>query len=188
NGRFGLFLRQNLDGPIAYHGIDSDATLLDFARQSLEGVLASVRLTRLDVLQEPFPDDVYSLVALFGVIHHIPGFETRRWLIQQLSTLVAPGGLLVFASWCFFEQPRFRQRIVPWPDDFVIERHDYLLDWRRGAHALRYCHYVDDAEHGQLLSTSGLTLVDTYRADGKDGTLNHYAILQRPSSVEEPQN
>ncbi len=44
--------------------------------------------------------------------------------------------------------------------------------WRRETPALRYCHYVDDAEHSALVAATGLTEVVTFRADGETGDMN----------------
>ncbi len=118
-------------------------------------------------------------MALFGVLHHVPGSEQRRAFMQTLAQRVAPGGYLAFAAWCFYEYERFRARIVPWPDDLEVEPHDYLLDWRRGERALRYCHYVDETEHADLIAATGLTEITTYRADGRTNDINRYSLLRR---------
>ncbi len=173
NGRFGVFLTEQLQA-VMYHGIDSNPTLLDRARNALPTATFETR----DIVEVPLTTGTYDLVVLFGVMHHIPGAQQRLNFMQQLADRVKPGGLLAFACWRFYEFERFRQRIVPWPADLVVEEHDYLLDWRRGATALRYCHYVDDAEHAALIQASGLRPVATYRADGASGTMNQYSILQ----------
>ena len=173
NGRFGVFLNERLHS-ITYHGVDSNSTLLDRARK----FLPDARLELRDIVDDPPDSGAYDLVALFGVMHHIPGAQQRQTFMRQLGERVKPGGLLAFACWRFYEFERFRQRIVPWPDDFTVETHDYLLDWRRGETALRYCHYVDDAEHAALIAASGLVEIDTYRADGFSGTVNQYSILK----------
>jgi hypothetical protein len=38
---------------------------------------------------------------------------------------------------------------------------------------------VDDAEHATLVAAAGLREILTYRADGQDGNLNRYSILER---------
>jgi SAM-dependent methyltransferase len=149
--------------------------LLERARNALPGATFEQR----DIVEDPPMTGAYDLVALFGVMHHIPGAHQRQTFIQQLAERVKPGGLLAFACWRFYEFERFRQRIIPWPEDYVVEAHDYLLDWRRGETALRYCHYVDDAEHAALIHASGLREVVTYRADGSGETMNQYSILKR---------
>jgi tRNA (uracil-5-)-methyltransferase TRM9 len=190
NGRFGVFLRQRFpDVALHYHGLDSNPVLLQRAQVALAG-LADIRLEERDIvshrldarqpLDAPRPDSgEYNLVALFGVLHHIPGAERRLSLMRTLAARVAPGGLLAFACWRFYEYPRFRERIVPWPEDMQVERHDYLLDWRRGATALRYCHYADDDEHAALIQAAGLPEMATYRADGESGDANRYSLLKQ---------
>jgi SAM-dependent methyltransferase len=177
NGRFGVFLVEKLDKPPAYHGVDNSPALLDRARAALAHLDA--RLENRDVIADPPHEGTYDLVALFGVLHHVPGRAQRRAFVQTLAQRVAPGGHLAFAAWCFYEYERFRARIVPWPDDLDVEPHDYLLDWRRGERELRYCHYVDDAEHADLIAATGLTEITTYRADGRSNDINRYSLLRR---------
>lgn len=190
NGRFGLFLHENFsrhqptvlspETTLIYHGVDNNETLLERARVALNGLLGmNIRMEERDIVESPPDTGEYGLVALFGVLHHIPGFSQRQTFVQQIAARVQPGGLLVFAAWRFYEYERFRERIVPWPNDLPVERNDYLLDWRRGQTALRYCHYVDDAEHAALVAATGLHEILTYRADGQDGQLNRYSLLRR---------
>jgi tRNA (uracil-5-)-methyltransferase TRM9 len=113
------------------------------------------------------------------VMHHIPGYAERQIFMQKLAQRVKSGGLLAFACWRFYEYERFRRRIVPWPDDITVEAGDYLLDWRRGETALRYCHYTDDAEHAALITASGMREILTYRADGQTGDANRYSLLEK---------
>ena len=174
NGRLGLFLREHV-AEMRYHGLDNNPALLAKARESLPEASFELR----DIVETPPEQGEYDLVALFGVMHHIPGAAQRRDLLARLAQRLAPGGLLAFACWRFYEFERFRQRIVPWPEDITPEAHDYLLDWRRGTMALRYCHYVDDAEHAALVDATGLREIETYRADGFSGTVNRYSLLCR---------
>jgi SAM-dependent methyltransferase len=180
NGRFGVFLAEHLDGEIAYTGIDNNPALLVAAAAALAGhPRLTARLETHDILT-PLPETMpYDLIAVFGVLHHIPGAARREALIRDVAARLKPGGLLAFACWRFYEYPRFRERILPWPDDLTAEPGDYLLDWRRGAFARRYCHYTDDAEHSALVTTSGLREIATYRADGFTGDVNRYSLLQK---------
>lgn len=189
NGRFGLFLSERLVAPSAlstpplsllYHGLDSSPALLERAQAALANRPGlTTRLETRDILENPPDEGEYDLVVLFGVLHHVPGRQTRFDLMRRLAERVKPGGLLAFACWRFYEYERFRVRFAPWPEGLAVETHDYLLDWRRGQPALRYCHYVDDAEHTALVAASGLRQILTYRADGEDGATNRYSLLQR---------
>jgi SAM-dependent methyltransferase len=182
NGRFGLFLAEHLGAAnLRYHGIDSSEALLAHARTALAD-LPDVELEARDIVENPPDAGDYDLVALLGVLHHIPGAAERQTFMRRLAERVKPGGLLVFAAWRFYEYERFRERIVPWPPDIQVEPGDYLLDWRRGTVALRYCHYADDAEHAALIAAIGLTELATYRADGATGDANRYSILRKPAA------
>ncbi len=180
NGRLARFLAENQSRPFDYYGIDSNRELLDAARRQLaEHPHLRAHLIERDVIREGLPPQPADLVALFGLLHHLPGRRQRQLFLSRLADCVPAGGFMAFTAWHFLEQERFRRRIIDWDTDITVEKHDYLLDWRRGEHALRYCHYVDDEEHDQLIGATGLDVLDDYRADGASGDLNRYTILRR---------
>ncbi len=183
NGRFGRFLARNL-AEVRYHGLDNNAALLEAARAAFAkmGVLPEAHLDPHDLLEDALPNGQYEIVALFGVLHHVPSMARRLALIRDLAARVAQGGLLIFTSWCFYDHMRFRERLIPLPAQYGGERGDWLMDWRRG-HApnslLRYCHHVDEPEQRALEAASGLTLLETFYADGHTDNINRYSLLRR---------
>lgn len=180
NGRFAQFLQQSLHSiDIDYTGIDSDPTLLAYANDALHPLGIKFQLLEQDILQTPLPNATYDLVVLFGLMHHIPSWQNRRQFLSDAAQCVADGGLLIFACWRFLDVESLKKRLVDWPAEHDREANDYLLDWRRGEHALRYCHYVDDDEHKRLIEATGLGHVLTFRADGRNNALNQYSILRR---------
>ena len=181
NGRFAHFLHQhNPTLPIHYHGIDTSPDLLTFAQQKLATLPnVSAELSEQDIVMHSLPQREYDLVVLFGVIHHVPSQARRFALMRELAQSVAKGGVLAFAAWRFYENAPLRERLVEWEATWEREDGDYLMDWRRGERALRYCHYVDDAEHSALVHATTLAERLRYRADGRDGQLNCYSILER---------
>lgn len=183
NGRLARFL--NREGvALDYTGVDFSPALLaaaDQALHSLSGMVRTLVTTDFMTAPERLPGGPFGLVALFGVLHHTPGAARRAKLLEALARRVAPGGLLAFSAWRFDEQPRFRDHLLPVPPEMALEAGDALLDWRaEGVEAVRYCHAADDAELDELVTVSGLTLVDAYRADGHSGDLNDYRLLRRP--------
>jgi SAM-dependent methyltransferase len=182
NGRFGVYLVEQGKTPLIYHGLDNSTALLAYAKEALpDRPDVQTRFRQYDLLHEPLPEHQYDLVTLFGVMHHIPGAARRLAFMRALSACVKPGGLFAFACWRFYEYPRFRARIIPWSQALDVETNDYLLDWKRGTTALRYCHYVDDSEHAALVAATGMTEVETYRADGEGGQVNRYSLLRASS-------
>jgi tRNA (uracil-5-)-methyltransferase TRM9 len=176
NGRFGWFLAKHVN-VLHYHGIDNNLRLLEHARVTLQQ-LNDVVLEERDLIENPPSMGAYDLVGIFGVLHHVPGAEQRLKLARILAERVAPGGLLIFACWRFHEYERYRDRLIDWPEGWIREKHDYLLDWKRGTQALRYCHYINDDEHAELVAATGLTEIETFRADGETGDVNRYSILR----------
>ena len=172
NGRFGKFLMQQR-GEIDYYGLDNNAVLLDYTQESMP----DARLELRDIVEQPLTSADFSqkfdLVVLFGVLHHIPERKRRRDLVQTLGKLVKPGGIFAFTCWRFFEYERFRSRLRP----VDLEPHDYLLDWRRGEPTMRYCHFIDNAEHEELVAASALTEIARFRSDGETGDVNCYSVL-----------
>lgn len=177
NGRLARFLAGRQAEGFTYIGVDSNAELLACARRQDRRV--KLELIEQDVIMGALPRRKAQVVALFGLLHHVPGAARRRELVRAAASRVMPGGWLVFAAWRFYERERFRGRILPWPDNMAAERHDYLLDWRRGKRALRYCHFIDDAEHAELIAAAGLPVIDDFRADGG---LNRYSVLRREAA------
>jgi SAM-dependent methyltransferase len=177
NGRFGLFLTQHIKTGLSYHGMDNNQALLERAQTALSGLDAHLYLR--DIVEQPPDAGEFDLVGVFGVLHHIPGRQQRQNFVRTLADRVRSGGILALATWRFYEYERFRERITLWSDDLDVEPHDYLLDWRRGDRALRYCHYVDDAEQSALIAASGLSEIVTYRADGRTNDINCYSLLRK---------
>jgi SAM-dependent methyltransferase len=192
NGRFGAFLAEAFpDRAIHYLGVDGSEPLLAAARarhlpvDSFEALWA-------DVAAEPvgsqLPERSFSLVAVFGLLHHIPGERTRAALLGALAERLAPGGLLALAFWRFDAFERFRARrlsIDAWNRDASVpidasqlEPGDRLLRWGEDPRTVRYCHHVDDAEASRLLGATGLERVAQYDADGREGNLNRYFVLR----------
>ena len=117
NGRFANFLEAEWGPHYHYLGIDSSEGLLGHARTALSGI-PRVEFDLLDFLPDTgtleLPEGHFDLVALFGVLHHVPGFEMRRALLRALADLLTPGGTLIIAAWQFGSEARFQSRILPW--------------------------------------------------------------------------
>lgn len=207
NARLAAFLDERLAGTasdpdrpglaprLRYVGVDANAALLEAARARLPTRMAGpVALIQQDFLAEPevgsgLPSGPFDLVAVFGVLHHVPGRETRLALLKAARARLAPGGLLALTAWQFADRPRFRRRRAQWSelppllgaplDPARLEPGDHLLRFGEDPDKPpRYCHQLSDAELDALPEALGLALVDDFRADGAEGNLNRYLVLR----------
>ena len=177
NGRFGPFLKERLKIPIEYTGIDSNFYLLERAREKLSGA----NLIESDILSFDYSSlkNEFDLIALFGVLHHIPRYENRLMLLENLGELLSAKGFLAFSTWDFLKSPVLRKRIQPWSKiglENQIDENDYLLNWEKGVQAFRYCHSLTDEEVVKLCSESSLKILKTYSSNARGDRYNKYFI------------
>jgi SAM-dependent methyltransferase len=198
NGRFADFLATELDEGWEYTGIDASPVLLSSARSSAPSRQHSQqdnrqpgwRVVLADVATGDLPlarrDGVFDLIAVFGLMHHVPSWERRRSLLVELAEHLSPGGMLAVSFWQFGVDSRFDRRTLEWREYNAttsnpvsledLETGDRLLRWSDGA-GVRYCHFAGPAEASELTAASGLARLETFRADGASGELNLYHLL-----------
>jgi len=187
NGRFGEFLLRHFPNA-DYTGIDFSPELLKFAEEKFKSKKLSGKFIHSDILDTKWAGGLkkkFDLITLFGVIHHIAGFENRKRLIKNISELLNRKGQLVITVWQFKKFERFDKKTLD--KDFIknelginankLEENDFILDWKRGTKAYRFAHYVDDSEMIKLVSDTNLKLMYTYDSDGKTNNLNKYYIF-----------
>jgi SAM-dependent methyltransferase len=189
DGRFAAFLdaRRPASEPFDYLGIDASERLLDHARR--RGLGAGVRFERADFLldERALPEGPFELIALFGVLHHVPAFERRRQLLADLARRVAARGLLAVTFWRLDRDARFEKRVRSFAqynahanepiEEADLESGDTLLAWGEQS-ALRYCHFPDARETEALIRATGLRVLDRFEADGRGAALNEYVVFE----------
>jgi SAM-dependent methyltransferase len=188
NGRFALALDAELRSRglrAHYVGVDENPRLVGEARARLfsPGALHAMEAELLtgNLFAADFPTaESFHLVALMGVLHHVPSFRLRRHALEMLLDLVTNDGILAATLWRLDRHPRFAEKIVPWAEDQPadLEAGDVLLRFGDRKDSVRYCHFGSDEETERLVEGLGATL-DVYDADGTTGDLNRYLILAR---------
>lgn len=173
NGRFGKFLMDR-GKKIEYMGIDSNQFLLNEA----EVVLPEAKLINWDLLKPLNLKKSFDVISVYGVMHHIPGFDNRIALLKQLKSLLSKNGLLIVNFWQFNNVIRMRKKIVKDHKFTDLEKNDFILDWKMGVEAQRYCHFADKQELTKILNELKMETVSTFVADGKEKKGNKYLILR----------
>src|SRR3990172_10932681 len=204
NGRFLDFLQKHLV-KFQYLGIDGNLELLKIARQrflqngpqqvkDISFLQKNIFVYKnwLPVVHQKYGN--FDVIVCFAVLHHIPGYQNRFLQLQNLAELLNPKGFLIFSLWNFIGETHLREHIIPWKDSGLqiskkqLESHDFLLTWGNDLKNLRYCHNFAESEIAKLIEQltkktlhadrKGLKLIHYFRADGRNGDLNHYLVFQ----------
>lgn len=179
NGRFLSFLRENTDN-FTYLGIDHSSSLIAECQYKLAD--DNSYFMRFDISNDDFTkiaNKKYDLILLIAVLHHIPGYSNRKDLINQLSKLLNPHGIIILTFWDFLRGDRIQNRIFPWSlsdfDKKDLEEGDHLLKWSDSNDTPRYCHYFSEEEKQRIIHNSNLRPLLRYSSDSN----NTYVIMQK---------
>lgn len=186
NGRFAAFLAEHgLEAD--YLGVDLSPALIASARRRNP---PSARFLEADLLDgaswRELAGHSFDLIVLFGVLHHIPSFASRRQVVQGSTTLLRPGGLLVYTHWRIDQDVDRLSRLVAGSHESFglegadLEPGDVLLTWKGESADPRYCHFPSGEEIEKLASGLGLEEVERFADDGPGGGDNLYRVLRRP--------
>lgn len=177
-GRLGRFLlaRQAIRW---YTGVDFSAELLNVAQSVTMGDFHQRDISR--------PGSLYGLgtfdaITCLAAMQHLPGRQARLDLLNEMKVVLNPGGRIILSNWQFMDSERQRRKVVDWtnvglqPDE--VEAKDYLLTWQRDGFGLRYVSMIDEEETAVLADAARLKIMKQFRADGKEGNLSLYTILE----------
>jgi tRNA (uracil-5-)-methyltransferase TRM9 len=194
NGRFARFLEQRGLSPFSYWGIDASLLALDEARSRF-GARDDRFFLRHDFVEAEFPvpaelsQKLFDLVAVFGVLHHVPGRLERLSLARKLARKLASGGVLVLTAWRFDRYERFVRRLLTWReyldltgidlDVSDLERGDYVMTWGAAPPGFRYCHALQEDEEEEIVRALDLELVARFDAENEP---NRYFAFQHRGS------
>jgi SAM-dependent methyltransferase len=190
NGRFAAYLATQWGHGFRYLGMDVSEPLLEIARGRYSGLkeinFVNADFSSLGTEPKAYPGP-YSLIAAFGVIHHVPSFENRRLLLGALLDRLQPHGRLAVTFWRFGGLERFMRKALRWNeynlyaaqavDTDDLEEGDYLLRWGNRGDKCRYCHFANDKEIEALVNSLRIKCIDSYRSDGEDNELNQYLVI-----------
>jgi tRNA (uracil-5-)-methyltransferase TRM9 len=185
NGRFAAFLADH--GLAAdYLGVDLALDLITSARRQNLRASRFVEADLLGVaLWRELADQTFDLAVLFGVLHHIPSFASRRQLVERSAERLRPGGMLVYTHWRLDQDvERLSRMAAGSPKSFGLEEADLepgdvLLTWKGDAMNPRYCHFPSQPEIEMLAANLALDEVDCFAADGPSGRDNLYRVLRK---------
>lgn len=196
NARFAEFLFKECDlKDFSYEGLDYSELLIEKAQERISKLqLPNSKVDNVDLLfgNWDLRFQVYDLIVMFGVMHHIPSLELRKRILEKTADLLNEQSIFVVTFWKFKDISRLERRILDnsskeytqvlnsvniKPEE--LEKGDYILDWERGMRAYRYCHYYTTEDARNLLEGCGFEILEEYKADAKEDIVNEYMICRK---------
>ena len=176
----------------SYLGIDFSEELVKIAREKaiflnlnshMELEFSTVDIFHHDWIKN-LPDLTWDGITMLAVLHHIPGFQERREILQSIRNILPAGSRLFLSVWQLQNSPRLLKRVQPWSkiglDESEVEAGDVLMDWRSQntyrdeKPGYRYVHLFTEKELDQLAKETGFQVMDRFYSDGKEGNLALY--------------
>jgi 2-polyprenyl-3-methyl-5-hydroxy-6-metoxy-1,4-benzoquinol methylase len=187
NGTLARALKsQGFEG--SYLGVDMSAGLLEKAKKLLGSSSNSNFDFCLFDIADPqwishLPQNAYDWLAVFAVLHHLPGSDLRRQIARDFRKLISPEGRVTVSVWQWQNSLRLRKRVLPWFTVGLLQQQldqgDVLLDWRAGKTiGLRYVHTFSEQSLTALANEAGFEVVETFTSDGRTGDLALYQVWQ----------
>ena len=195
NRRFEVFIEEAWDdSAIEYFGVDNSDEMsaaggqghyqdLDILGLLIDGGVGAA----INQLESP----TCEIVGSFGFMHHIPGQQLRKDLLDLMIERTTPGGFIVVSFWQFLNSPELaakaevthatvKTELLDF-DATQLEQGDYFLGWQGREGAYRYCHSFSESEIDELEShaTKKTVTAARFKADGRTGNLNQYLILEK---------
>ncbi len=207
DGKVGRWLRAHAR-IAAYAGLDASEAMLARARRHSEPSASgrqppavnsepftdrcSLEFFQADLADADWPPALagrtFDWIFAFAVFHHLPGRALRAETLRRLAAHLKPGGALAMSNWQFTRSARLMRLIAGWEAAGLtqadVEPGDYLLRWeRKGRRGWRYVHLLDQIEARSLAVNAGLEVIEVFSADGAQGNLAEYVVLQAGASV-----
>jgi 2-polyprenyl-3-methyl-5-hydroxy-6-metoxy-1,4-benzoquinol methylase len=179
NGRFAQFLANkslNTDfNQFIYLGVDISLELLKIAQKNINYQENSkIEFKQADISDFLLMDKGrYNLISMFGITHHLLKSNLAQ-IMSQLTARLQDNGLVCLTYW----QPESTKILN---NAEQISEDEYILNWGpdKSSETKRYVRLYTKEEKLDLINVSALKLIAEFEADGRNGKLNHYQILQK---------
>ncbi len=168
NARFYKFLQEN-NLNVEYLGIDSNPKFILENKSKYEDAL----FEEIDIFRSIEKlKDKFDLVVIFGVTHHLPSREFRKYWLKRVSDLLENNGILVLSFWNF-DETKSDQKFKP--REYVREEGDCFLGWKKDYSSHRFCHKFSENEISEIKEIySNFKVLEDFRKED-----NRYLILQK---------
>lgn len=160
--------------------MDISPVLLAVAEEQLASSEIAYELQEIDIVERLLQHDFQlppntHVATLFGVLHHIPGKETRQRLLQVLIQQLPPKGEIWLTIWNPGRVSGKKNRSA-----LDLGNNDHLLGWQHEVDAQRFVHWISAEEEASLLkSLSSVKVVARWEVNTPGERGNICLLLQK---------
>lgn len=171
NGRLmDLFTGRRVD----YTGIDNVEALIQIARERCRRQDFKCQVIYGDILEIPFEEEGFNVLACVAVLHHVPGEQLREKALKELRRVTKRNGVVFLTVWNLW-QPRYLSYVVKYNIKklFGQSRQDFndvFIPFRQEAD--RYVHAFTLNGLRKSLRQAGFTVMESYYV--KNGRKEHW--------------
>ena len=181
NLRFERFMDAHSSISYDYYAVDNCKALAQSDPDLFSRLTRFIELDLIDSalnsrLAQDLSAPLSDALACFGFMHHVPGVQTRLYVLDALIDQIKPSGYGMFSFWQFMKSPKLAQKAVFSTQQALggsasgeyrssslgldaalrcaefelkasdLEKNDYVLGWQEQAQTWRYCHHFDETE------------------------------------------
>ncbi len=147
------------DLPISYIGIDQSEELLVIARKQFQ----KGKFVQGSMLSIPLPNNSVDVIFCIAALQHIPGVDFQQKAIDEMKSVLKPGGKVILSNWNLFGEWGLKQvRVGKYKE---LGNGDFLVPWRDaegGVLGERYYHGFTIEELVELFASAGFRIEDQY--------------------------
>jgi SAM-dependent methyltransferase len=146
------------------YGVDFSDEMLRLARKYSLKFNFNVELTLADVLQLPYPDNLFDWAISVATYHHIKGEQERLKALNELKRVLKPGGEVFIAVW------------NRWQPGFWFKPKELYVPWHKKDKILyRYYHLFSYAELEKLSIKAGFKIIQSHPESAYHFPLKHFS-------------
>lgn len=148
-----------------YLGLDNSEALIKIAKNNYYN-RKNVNFQVQDIINPNLPENKFDLALFIAVIHHIPTFELRLQILNNIKKSLAENGLIIITSWNLWQKDyrrhlfNYKLKIIKYK---IFNFNDAFIPWKiQGQTETRYVHSFSKGELKKLLQTAGFEVKEIF--------------------------
>jgi len=145
-----------------YLGIDNSNLLIKIAQNNYSN-RKNINFQVQDIINIKLPENKFDLALMIAILHHIPTYQLRLKILENIKKSLTANGLIIITSWNLWQKD-YRRHLFNYKLKFIghqiLTLHDAFIPWQKNS--WRYVHSFSRRELKKLLETAGLEVKEIF--------------------------